>query len=97
MTYKLAFLPSAMREWERLDSTVRGQFRKKIKERLINPHVPASRLRGFKNHYKIKLKSSGYRLVYGVEEDRIQIFVISVGKRDKNIIYETAKHRTESL
>ena len=95
MIYKLAFLPSAMREWERLDGTVRSQLKKKLAERLTNPNVPASRLYGFENHYKIKLKSSGYRLVYLVEEDKIRILVIAVGKRDKNTVYETAKHRSD--
>ncbi len=65
MIYKLKFLPSALKEWNKLDSSIQGQFKKKLKERLISPHIPSSRFSGFENHYKIKLKASGYRLVYG--------------------------------
>lgn len=93
MTYKLAFLPQALKEWEKLDNSIREQFKKKLKERLKNPKNIASQLKGFEDHYKIKLKSSGYRLVYAVFEKEIKIVVIVVGKRNKNQVYLQAKHR----
>jgi mRNA interferase RelE/StbE len=37
----------------------------KLQKCLENPHIPASRLRGIECAYKIKLRSAGYRLVYG--------------------------------
>jgi len=55
MTYSLKFLPSALEEWEKVNNSIKPLFKKKLQERLNNPHVPASRLRGFENHYKIKL------------------------------------------
>ncbi|WP_422108805.1 type II toxin-antitoxin system RelE family toxin, partial [Xenorhabdus bovienii] len=39
-----------------LGYTIREQLKKKLAERLKNPHVPASRLSGRTNRYKIKLK-----------------------------------------
>jgi len=57
MTYKLNFLPTALREWKKLDNSVQLQFKKKLKERLETPHVPSSHLSGFQNHYKIKLRA----------------------------------------
>jgi mRNA interferase RelE/StbE len=88
MTYKysLKFLPTALKEWKKLDSTIQNQLKKKLKERLQNPHVPASRLHGFENHYKIKLRASGYRLVYEILATDIVVLVVAVGKRDKNIV-----------
>jgi len=83
MTYKLKFLPTALREWKKLDNSAQLQFKKKLKERLETPHVPSSQLSGFQNHYKIKLRASGYRLVYEVVEKEIFILVIAVGKSDK--------------
>lgn len=62
-------------------------IQKKIKERLEYPHVSGSHLSGFENHYKIKLRASGYRLVYEVVDKKICIMVIAVGKRDKNMVY----------
>jgi len=68
MIYKLKFLPSALKEWKKLGSTIQSQLKKKLSERLTSPEVPADKLRGFDNHYKIKLRSSGYRLLYEVEK-----------------------------
>lgn len=93
MNYKLKFLPSALKEWKKLGVTVQSQLKKKLEERLKNPIVPADRLRGFENYYKIKLKSSGYRLVYEVEKSLITVFVISIGKRDNLTVYRNAKNR----
>jgi len=93
MSYKLKFLPSALKEWKKLDATVQAQFRKKLEERLESPHVPACRLSGFDNHYKIKLRASGYRLVYEVMDEEIVVLVIAVGKRDKGRVYKKAGQR----
>ena len=94
MIYKLAFLPSALKEFKQLDNSVREQFKKKLSELLENPNIPANRLSGFQNHYKVKLKASGYRLVYEVEDDKVRVLVIAVGKRDKGKIYSKARKRT---
>ena len=91
--YGLKFLPTALKEWKKLDSTIQSQLKKKLKERLQNPHVPASRLHGFENHYKIKLRASGYRLVYEILEREIVVLVVAVGKKDKNLVYQKASKR----
>lgn len=95
MSYRLKFLPSALKEWNKLGSTIREQLKKKIQERLIQPVVPNDRLHGFQNHYKIKLRSSGYRLVYELEDASISIIVIAVGKRDRSEVYNKAKRRNK--
>ena len=91
--YGLKFLPTALKEWKKLDSTIQSQLKKNLKERLQNPHVPASRLHGFENHYKIKLRASGYRLVYEILESEIVVLVVAVSKRDKNLVYQKASKR----
>jgi mRNA interferase RelE/StbE len=95
MSYNLAFLPSALREWRKLDAPLREQFKKKLAERLENPHVPGDRLRGHSAHYKIKLRASGYRLVYEVEDEILRVLVIAVGRRDKDKVYRITKMRSE--
>ena len=45
-SYKLAFLPSARKEWDKLGATVRQQFVKKLKERLEHPRIASASLRG---------------------------------------------------
>jgi mRNA interferase RelE/StbE len=93
MSYKIKFLPTALKEWKKLDSSLQSQFKKKIAERLENPHIISSKLTGFENHYKIKLRASGYRLVYEVIDNELFVLVIAVGKRDKNSVYKKAKKR----
>jgi len=84
MTYDLEFVDSAMKEWRKLDPSIRKQFKAKLEERLKNPRVIASALSGMPDCYKIKLRSSGFRLVYKVEDSTVTVLVLAVGKRDKN-------------
>ncbi|QWD80085.1 type II toxin-antitoxin system RelE/ParE family toxin [Polynucleobacter sp. MWH-Spelu-300-X4] len=93
MTYKLDFYEDALKEWRKLDGTVREQFRIKLKDRLENPRVPAAKLRDAPNRYKIKLKSVGYRLVYEVLDKEIVVVVVAIGKRNRNEIYRIAAKR----
>jgi len=93
MTYKLKFLPSALKEWKRLTPSIRQQFKKKLGERLEVPHNPASRLRGFQNVYKIKLRAAGYRLVYDVSDIEVTVCVIAIGKRERGLVYAKAMER----
>ena len=93
MSYKLKFLPTALKKWKKLDNTIQVQLKKKLKERLGAPHIPSSQLSGFENHYKIKLSASGYRLVYEVIDEEIYVLVIAIGKRDKSMVYKKSKKR----
>ncbi|MGD9823779.1 type II toxin-antitoxin system RelE family toxin [Desulfobacter sp.] len=93
MSYSLKFLPSALKEWKKLDRPLQTQFKKKLAERLEKPRIISAKLSGFENHYKIKLKASGYRLVYEVVDAELIVYVIAVGKREKKVVYKKAKNR----
>lgn len=93
MRYEVEFLESALKEWKRLDANTREQFRRKLKERCENPRIPAAKLHGAKDRYKIKLRSAGFRLVYEVEDDRLVVVVVAVGRRDRMQVYEAAAKR----
>lgn len=95
MTFSLHFIPSAEKEWRKLGATVRDQFKKKLRERLELPRVQADALSGLPDHYKIKLKSSGYRLVYRVEDEIVTVVVVAVGKRERSEVYERATARSK--
>jgi len=58
-----------------------------------NPRVPAARLSGQRDRYKIKLRNVGYRLVYEVRDTELVIVVVAVGKRERNTVYKTAARR----
>lgn len=93
MSYSLKFKTEALREWRGLDRNIRDQFKKKLSERLINPHTPSAKLSGQKDRYKIKLRSAGYRLVYEVRDAELIVIVIAVGRRDRNAVYKAAAKR----
>lgn len=47
MTYELAFKPKALKEWHKLNSTIKIQFQKKLEERLNNPRVQKDKLSSY--------------------------------------------------
>ena len=93
MTYELAFLESALKEWRKLAPSIREQFKAKLAERLLAPHAPSARLHGMTDCYKIKLRAAGYRLVYQVDDRVVLVTVVAVGKRDKGLVYLSAGKR----
>lgn len=93
MTYRLRFVPAALKEWEKRGAPVKNQFKKKLAERRENPHVTADKLSGYGAFYKIKPRAAGYRLVYEIVDDELFVYVLAVGKRDKDKVYATLKRR----
>jgi mRNA interferase RelE/StbE len=93
MSYELQFLPSALKEWKKLGGPVREQLRKKLAERLEVPRVPKDALHGLRDHYKIKLRGAGYRMVYRVEDATVTVTVVAVGKRERGAVYRAAAKR----
>jgi len=93
MSYRLRFHKLALKEWKRLDSTLRDQFKKKLAERLKKPRVPSAALSGMPDCYKIKLRSAGYRLIYRVDDGILYVTVITIGKRARFAAYRSAKKR----
>ena len=69
MSYKLEFLPSARKEWDKLGVTLREQFKKKLGERLAHPRVPADALHGWRRSV---FGEKGFALKDGSLSRRIQ-------------------------
>ena len=93
MSYELGFVEDALKEWRKLDGSIREQFKSKLAERLVNPRVPSAKLSGHPDRYKIKLRSLGYRLVYEVRDGQLLVVVVAVGKRERNSVYKAATER----
>lgn len=94
MSYSLEFHPKALKEWKNLNQSIKLQFQKKLKERLENPKIQKDKLSGYENVYKIKLRALGYRLAYEVKDEIVVVYVIVVGKRENNRVYDNLKERT---
>ncbi|MDP2744957.1 type II toxin-antitoxin system RelE/ParE family toxin [Pseudomonas sp.] len=93
MTYSLEFDARALKEWQKLGDTVRQQLKKKLAEILLNPRIEANRLHSLPDCYKIKLRSSGYRLVYQVIDHEVVVFVVTVDRREREQVYRKATER----
>lgn len=94
MSYELVFHKAALKEWKKLGAPVREQFTKKLRDRLRAPHVPADRLKDDRPRYKIKLRTSGHRLVYEVDDGVVRVMVLAVGKRERSEVYRKAAGRS---
>ena len=93
MSYTVKFREEAFKEWQKLDKSLQQQFAKKLKKCCKNPHIPSAKLSGIKDCYKIKLRASGFRLVYQVIDDHLIIAVVAVGKRERSDVYHLASER----
>lgn len=93
MTYSLEFDARALKEWQKLGDTVRQQLKKKLAEVLLSPRIEANRLHSLPDCYKIKLRSSGYRLVYQVIDHEVVVFVVAVDRREREQVYRKAAER----
>jgi len=69
--------------------------KKKLAEVLLKPRIEASRLHSLPDRYKIKLRSSGYGLVYQVIDQEIVVFVVAVDRRERDQAYKKAAERLE--
>jgi mRNA interferase RelE/StbE len=92
--YRLKFVPSALKEWNALDGSLKEPLQQLLRKRLNNPHVPGGALHGpLIGCYKIKLRKHGIRLVYSVEDDALVVMVLSVDKREDSVAYKSATSR----
>jgi mRNA interferase RelE/StbE len=87
-TYRLKFTVAALAEWKALDGSVKETFRKLLKKRVLQPHLPGSALKGpLIGCYKIKLRQQGYRLIYTVQDEVLIVLVLTISKRENNTVY----------
>jgi mRNA interferase RelE/StbE len=87
-TYRLKFTVAALAEWKALDGSVKETFRKLLKKRMLQPHLPGGALKGpLIGCYKIKLRQQGYRLIYTVQDEVLTVLVLTINKRENNAVY----------
>jgi len=91
MPDELAFHPEALREWRTLSAGIKEQFKKTLAERLIEPRLPASKLRGSGHRTKIELLAAGFRLIYEVKDRVVLWLVVAVGQRERNECCQSAR------
>ena len=92
--YELCFTADSLKEWIKLDNSIRQPFLKRLSKRLLEPRVENERLSSdLKDYYKIKDNKTGYRLVYFVDELEHALVVSALGKRENSRVYTEARKR----
>ena len=92
--FALKFDARALAEWRKLDRRIQSQ--KKLSKLVSGEETPSpsTMVSGLPpGYYKIKQRSSGHRLVYRYEDEKLVVVVIAVGKRNRNIVYDIARGR----
>ena len=94
--FALRFDERALAEWRKLNSQIQSQFKKKLSKLVSGEETPSPRtmVSGLPpGYYKLKQRSSGYRLVNRYEDEELVVVAIAVGKRNRSIVYDIARGR----
>lgn len=105
MKFELEFLDEANKDYKKLDGSQRIIVNKALSRILTNPYSTYeggygkplanksnSKLAGF---LKVKLKSSGIRIVYKLKKVDDKILIIVIGARADSAVYIEASSRIE--
>jgi mRNA interferase RelE/StbE len=96
--YAIAFHPLALADLKSLDKSVKQRLLKKLEQRTANPRIPGAALAGdLAGAFKVKDSTSGYRLIYCIDDSTSEILVFAVDVRDRNKAYRVAASRIDGL
>ncbi|GAN84029.1 type II toxin-antitoxin system RelE family toxin [Novacetimonas hansenii] len=87
-SYEIGFSEPALKAWRKLDNTIKIQFKKKLEKLKDDPRAAPLLAGPLHGLYKIKLRDSGYRLVYAVKDSEVMILVVNVGRRNHDQVYD---------
>ncbi|HPO64238.1 MAG TPA: addiction module toxin RelE [Candidatus Kapabacteria bacterium] len=97
MSYSIVFHIEAKKELDSFDNSVKLIILKQIKKLEIQPELgkflgnkDGMDLTGYRKLYALQKK---IRIIYRIIEDRIEIQIISINKRDKLLAYKNAFER----
>ena len=80
--YNLEWRPTALKELDRLDRPVRTRILRKVDALADDPRPPGViRLAGAPDLWRIRI--GNYRVVYGIEDDRLIVSIVRVASRGK--------------
>ncbi len=97
MTYEVKLHPEARKDLRKLDNALRQIVIKKMKKLSKNPNLglPLGNRANLNlsGCYKTYVDNKKVRIVYKIIDDKIEIFVVAVGKRDDLEVYKKANDR----
>ena len=99
MSYKVIFHKSAKKELDNFDASIKLIILKQIKKIKENPYLGKELgnkggfdLTGYRKIYAYKKQ---IRIIYKIIEEEIQVYIISIGKREKMEVYKKASERNK--
>ena len=105
-TWIIEYLPEARREYLRLDGSIQKQVAKMLRRVSTNPESESAggygkplgnKLgRNLTGVYKIKLRSSGLRVLYVLQKVRGKMTIVIVGARADAEVYREAAKRLKN-
>lgn len=97
MAYRVEFLPEAAREFEALDGSLKRIAAKQIDKLAVHPElgeVLGNRMGiDLSGCRKLYFGKKSYRIVYEIENNRLVVLIIGIGKRERAEIYREVARR----
>ena len=97
MVYRIEFLPEAAQEFEALDGSLKKLAARQIEKLQERPELGESLgnkmgidLTGYR---KVYFGKKGYRIVYEIQQQRLVVLIIGVGKRERAEVYREVARR----
>ncbi|MGH8005840.1 MAG: type II toxin-antitoxin system RelE family toxin [Candidatus Binatia bacterium] len=99
MAYSIEFLPEAAREFEALDGALKKLIAKQFEKLAERPELGESLgkklgidLTGYR---KLYFGKKGYRIIYEIQQQRLIVLIIGIGKRERAEIYKDVARRLQ--
>lgn len=90
--YKIEYLTYVLKEdLSKLDSNLKKIIKRKLDRLISEPFLGVALKKELIGYYKLKV--SKYRIVYRIFKEENTILIVSIGKRDKSIVYREALKR----
>ena len=101
MKYKIEFIPSAQKDFEKLDNRRKILVAKQLSKLEDNPfagqHLGKKADIDLTGYYKLYTDKKKIRIIYSVMEEQITVKIIAIGERADLAVYREAAKRIKSL
>jgi len=97
MDYEVLLIRAAQQDYDRLDGTIKKQGKTQLGKLKFSPelgHLLGKKLEMDLIGYRcLHFYKNKYRIVYKVDEEKRQVIVVGIGRRERAEIYEAATRR----
>ena len=95
--YKIIFHPEAKKEFDNLDGSVKKTVLKQIEKLQESPTI-GERLGNkagmdLTGYWKVYANKKQVRIVYSIQDDKLLVFLLAIGKREEMGVYHIAAQR----